>query len=468
MATLQFLGATGCVTGSKYLLTFRDGERLMVDCGLFQGPHALRDRNWEPLPIDSETLGSIILTHAHLDHTGFFPRLAKMGFDGKVYASETTVDLCGILWPDSGKIQEEDAMYANKEAYTKHKPALPLYTEDEARTALRFLRGVKYQTPTELSKNFSFTLYPAGHILGSCLVSLDIHEPGEAPLNLLFSGDLGRYNQCITPDPTPIETANLMVVESTYGDRLHDGTDPKIKLAEVIKSTFKRGGTVIIPSFAVGRTQELLYILREMEEEKVIPDIPVFVDSPMASSVTRVLLAHPEEHDLEMTTLEQHGIDPLGTHDVTFIRSVEESKALNTNAVPKVIIASSGMCTGGRVLHHLRHRVSDPANTVLFVGYQAEGTLGRYLKDGARETKILGERVVVRTHIESIESFSAHADYNEELRWLSNLNEPPRAVFITHGEDPARKSLSEKISTQLKWKTLLPDYLQTFDLKGLM
>lgn len=468
MATVQFLGATGCVTGSKYLLTARDGERLLVDCGLFQGPHALRDRNWESLPIGGGKIDSIVLTHAHLDHTGFFPCLAKDGFGGKVFASETTVELCAILWPDSGRIQEEDAIFANKINYTKHKPALPLYTEEEARAALHFLCGVKYRTPFQVSKNFTFTLYPAGHILGSCLVALEIHEAGEAPLNMLFSGDLGRYNQPITPDPTPVEKADLMVVESTYGDRLHDATDPKLKLAEVIQSTFKRGGTVIVPSFAVGRTQELLYILREMEEEKSIPHIPVFVDSPMAMSVTHVLLAHPEEHDLEMTMLEQHGIDPLGTHQVTFIQSVDESKALNTNPVPKVIIASSGMCTGGRVLHHLQHRISDPANTVLFVGYQAEGTLGRYLKDGARETRIHGERVVVRAQIDSIEHFSAHADYNEELRWLSYVKQPPRAVFITHGEEPARKSLSEKIAGQLKWKTVLPEYLQTFDLKELL
>lgn len=465
MATLQFLGATGCVTGSKYLLTARDGEQIMVDCGLFQGPHELRDRNWEPMPVEGARIDSIVLTHAHLDHTGFFPRMAKNGFEGKVYASETTVDLCGILWPDSGRIQEEDALFANKTGYTKHKPALPLYTEAEARAALHYLQGVKYQTPFQLSKNFTFTFYRAGHILGSCLVALGIHEDAAPPLRLLFSGDLGRYDQPITPDPTPIEAADLMVVESTYGDRLHDPGDPKAKLADAINATLKRGGTVIVPSFAVGRTQELLYLLRELVDEHRIASIPIFVDSPMATSVTNVLLAHPEEHDREMTALEQHGIDPLGTEQVRFVRDAEESKSLNTNPVPKVIIASSGMCTGGRVLHHLRHRIGDPLNTVLFVGYQADGTLGRYLKDGAKETKIHGQRVVVRARIESIEHFSAHADYNEELRWLSTLQKPPRAVFITHGEDPARQSLSQKITRRLGWKTILPQYLQTFNLE---
>lgn len=463
MTTIQFLGATGCVTGSKYLITASDGERVMVDCGLFQGAHALRDRNWEKLPVVGD-IHHLILTHAHLDHTGLLPRFAKDGFDGKAYASETTVELCGILWPDSGRIQEEDALFANKAAYTKHKPALPLYTEDQARSALRFLTGVGYQTPFQLSRHFTFTLYPAGHILGSCFVALDIHEDGAAPRRLLFSGDLGRYDAPITPDPTPMPSADWLVVESTYGDRLHDPTDPKVKLAEIINIALRRGGTVIVPSFAVGRTQELLYLLREMEDNKQIPHIPVYVDSPMAVSVTNVLLAHPEEHDLEMTALEKKGIDPLGTHKVTFVRSVEESKALNSNPVPKVIIASSGMCTGGRVLHHLRHRLGDPLTTVLFVGYQAEGTLGRYLKDGAKETKIHGQRVVVRARIEAIEHFSAHADYNEELRWLSYFEHPPRSVFITHGEETARKSLGEKIQKQLGWKTVLPEYLQTFDL----
>jgi metallo-beta-lactamase family protein len=467
MATLQFLGATGCVTGSKYLLTARNGERLMIDCGLFQGAHELRDRNWMSLPVPHGEIHTLILTHAHLDHTGYFPRFAKDGFEGKVYASETSVDLCAILWPDSGRIQEEDALFANKTQYSKHKPALPLYTEEEARAALRFLRGVKYQTPTRLSDNFTFTLYPAGHILGSCFVAIDIHEDALAPVRLFFSGDLGRYDQPIKVDPTPIDSADVMVVESTYGDRLHDNADPKQKLVDVIGSTLRRGGTVIVPSFAVGRTQEVMYLLRELEGGGRLPHIPIFLDSPMAMSVTNILLAHPEEHDLEMTQLEQHGVDALGTHDVTFVRSAEESRALNTNAVPKVIIASSGMCTGGRVLHHLRHRISDPLTTVLFVGYQAEGTLGRFLKDGAKETKIHGQSVVVRARIESIEHFSAHADYNEELRWLSSLKKPPRAVFITHGEDPARKSLSEKITAQLHWKTFLPEYLQTVDLKEL-
>jgi metallo-beta-lactamase family protein len=467
MSKLQFLGATGCVTGSKYLITASDGERLMIDCGLFQGPHELRDRNWQPLPTGGSTIDSVVLTHAHLDHTGYFPRLAKDGFEGKVYASETTLELCGVLWPDSGKIQEEDALFANKAQYTKHKPALPLYTEVEARSALRFLHGVKYQTPFQISKNFTFTFFPAGHILGSCLVAVDIHESGGALLRLFFSGDLGRYDAPITPDPSPIESADLMVVESTYGDRLHDESDPRIKLAEAINSTIRRGGTVLIPSFAVGRTQELLYLLRELENSKAIPRLPVFVDSPMATSVTNILLAHPEEHDLEMTALDQKGIDPLGTHDVKFVRDAEESKSLNTNPVPKIIIAASGMCTGGRIMHHLSHRISDPANTVLFVGYQAEGTLGRYLKNGAKETKIFGMRVVVRARIDSLEQFSAHADYKEELRWLASLEKPPRAVFITHGEEPARKSLSEKISAQLGWKTILPEYLQTFELKSL-
>jgi metallo-beta-lactamase family protein len=462
MAKIQFLGATGCVTGSRFLVSAETGQ-VLIDCGLFQGPKELRLRNWAPFPADLRRLHSIVLTHAHLDHTGYFPRLVKDGFQGQVYASPATVDLCGILWPDSGHLQEEDARYANKKGFSKHDPALPLYTEVDGIEATRYLEKIPYRQETRIGAQFSFSLIPAGHIFGSNFVQMQVGVNGEKR-HLLFSGDLGRYDQPITPDPTPVEETDYLVVESTYGNRLHLGADPKLELAAIINRTAGRGGMILIPSFAVGRTQELLYLLRELEDAQRIPRLPVYVDSPMAIDATRILLRYPEEHDLEMQTLENSGIDPLNSRQVNLVRTRELSQAINGIRYPMIVIASSGMATGGRILHHLAQRLPDPRNTILFVGYQAEGTRGRTLLDKASEVKIHGQMVQVRAEIRSLEQFSAHADYSEILRWLGDFKRPPRRTYILHGENEQRKALSAHIREKLGWETLLPEYLETFEL----
>jgi metallo-beta-lactamase family protein len=461
-AALQFLGATGCVTGSRFVLE-AGKDRVLIDCGLFQGTKELRLRNWARFPVDPSSVDHVILTHAHLDHSGYLPKFVKEGFQGDVLASPATVDLCGVLLPDSGHIQEADARFANKRGFSKHKPALPLYSEIEAIESLRLLKSVPYRQTYRLSPGLSFSFQPAGHIIGSCLVRVRIEDKGKA-LEALFSGDLGRYDQPITHDPTPVESADYLLIESTYGDKLHEGSNVKEELASVITQTAERGGVVLIPSFAVGRAQELMYVLRELEDAGRIPYLPVYVDSPMAIDATRILMKYPEEHDVQMAREYTAGLDPLNCREVNFVRTAELSKAINEMRYPMIIIASSGMATGGRVLHHLLHRLPDSRNTVLFVGYQAEGTRGRSLVEGVREIKIHGQMVQVRAQIRAFGHFSAHADYAEMLRWLANFKRPPRAVFLVHGEPEPRKSLAEKIQRQLGWNVVLPDYLEKVDL----
>jgi metallo-beta-lactamase family protein len=398
-----------------------------------------------------------------LDHSGYLPKLIKEGFQGDIYASPATVDLCGVLLPDSGSIQEADARFANKKGFSKHKPALPLYTEIEAVEALRQLKAKPYGQSHQLSEQLSFSFQTSGHIIGSSVVEITVTE--RERLKLLFSGDLGRYGQPITHDPAPVEYADYLLIESTYGDRLHEATDAKAELASVVRQTAERGGMVLIPSFAVGRAQELMYILRELEDAGQIPHLPVYVDSPMAIDATRILMRYPEEHDAQMTHEQAIGTDPLKCREVNFVRSAELSKALNDMRYPMIVIASSGMATGGRVLHHLTHRLPDERNAVVFVGYQAEGTRGRSLVEGAREIKIHGRMVPVRAEIKMLAHFSAHADYSEILRWLANFRKAPRAVFLVHGEPEPRKSLVTKIANQFGWNVVLPEHLQEFDLR---
>ncbi len=463
MTTLQFLGAAGCVTGSRFILE-SGNDRVLVDCGLFQGTKELRLRNWSPFPVSPSMLKHVVLTHAHLDHSGYLPKLVKEGFRGTIFATPATVDLCGVLLPDSGHIQEADARFANKKGFSKHKPALPLYTEIEAVETLQFLKPVPYGRTERISPGLSFSFQPAGHIFGSGFIRMRV-DPAREPLDILFSGDLGRYGQPITHDPTPVESADYLLVESTYGDRLHESTDAKEELAAIVRATSGRGGVVLIPSFAVGRTQELLYILRELEAAGRIPTLPVYVDSPMAIDATRILMKYPEEHDLDMSRAQAAGLDPLNCREVNFVRTAELSKTLNGLRYPMIVIASSGMATGGRILHHLAHRLPDSRNTVLFVGYQAEGTRGRSLLEGARQLKIHGQMVDVRAEIKMLGQFSAHADYSEILRWLGNFKRAPKGVFIVHGEPEPRSALREKIVRELGWNVTLPEHLERFDLK---
>jgi metallo-beta-lactamase family protein len=463
---LSFLGATQTVTGSKFLLQTRE-RRILLDCGLFQGAKDLRLRNWEAPPVDPKSVDAIILTHAHIDHTGYLPRFVAQGFKGPIYATPATVDLAHILLPDSGHLQEEEARFRNKHHLTKHKPALPLYTVDDALASLELLHPVQYRDAFKLSNTLSFQLIPAGHILGSSFVLFE-ENAGAGKKSILFTGDIGRYDQPIIFDPAPVDGADYLVMESTYGNRLHsdkDGKNSKTQLAEVVRSTAQRGGTVVIPSFAIGRAQELLYILRELEQENQIPVLPVYLDSPITVDAVDIFRKHVEKHDLEMTQLEKSGANPLYTQRVHFSRSVEDSKAINDHRFPSVIISANGMATGGRILHHLIERLPDDRNSVVFVGFQAYGTRGRLLSEGAKEIRIFGIDYPVRAQIHVIDSFSAHGDYSEILRWLAGFKRTPRKTFLVHGEPKAIEAMKDHItSTHRGWQVEAPEYLQTFEL----
>jgi metallo-beta-lactamase family protein len=459
MATLTFLGATGTVTGSKYLLE-AGGERLMIDCGLFQGYKELRLRNWNPLPVPPASVEWLVLTHAHLDHLGYVPRLVKDGFRGQILASSATVDLAKIVLPDSGHLQEEDAAFANKKGFSRHTPALPLYTYEEAVKSLEYLRAVEGLKPQELSSHFSLRFFFAGHILGARMIEVTVRENGSAK-KLLFSGDLGRFPQLIIPEPElPEDGFNYLLLESTYGDRLHPKDDIGARLASIVEGTAGRGGTVVIPSFAVGRTQELLYLFRELIEDQKLHSLPIHVDSPMAIDVTRLYEQHEEEHDLKFETLEAQGIKPFSPPDLHFDKTVDESKQLNDARYPMVIISASGMATGGRVVHHLERCLPDHRNTILFVGFQAAGTRGRAIQSGAEAVKMYGHEVRVCAGIETIESLSAHADYGEILAWLPRFPKAPGKTFLVHGEPKASEALRQRIAQQLHWNVEVPTYLQ--------
>lgn len=456
IAKLQFLGAAKTVTGSKYVVEAR-GRKYMIDCGLFQGLKELRLRNWEPLPIAARELEAVVLTHAHVDHTGYLPRLVKDGFRGPVYATTGTAEILRIVLPDSGRLQEEDAKLANKQGYSKHKPALPLYTESDAKRALKLLESVGYDEEVRLGSGLSFSFLNAGHILGSSFVNMRIKE--KSSVSLLFSGDLGRYNAPILNDPTPVYEADYIVVESTYGNRLHDRASPKKLLADIINSTSSRGGRVVIPAFAVGRTQEILYYIRELESERSIPVLPVIIDSPMAYYTTKHYIRAKADHDEETRELIRRHINPLETASFHF-----GGKRGATGTDPAIVISASGMATGGRVLNHLKACLPDPNSTVVFVGFQAEGTRGRRLLDGDKEVKIHGEMVPVRAKITYISNLSAHADYEETLYWLSHFRRPPKRLFITHGEVEAAEALRKRVIEKFGWETAIPDYLDSYDL----
>ncbi|HKQ80046.1 MAG TPA: MBL fold metallo-hydrolase [Blastocatellia bacterium] len=463
MATIQFLGAARTVTGSKHLVEV-DGYRTMVDCGLFQGLKELRMLNWEPFPLNPAAVNSVILTHAHIDHTGYLPKLVRDGFDGPVYATPATVELARILLPDSARLQEEDAAYANKSGSSKHKPALPLYSERNANEALRLMESVNYNKNVQLTKKLSFEFVTAGHIIGSSFVLFAFESLDGRRKRMIMTGDLGRYNEPIIPDPSNVDEADYIVVESTYGDRNHPEYDVKARLAEIINETARLGGHILIPAFAIGRTQQLLYLIRELEEENRIPILPVFVDSPMAVSATKLYLRHAEDHDLEMKDLMDERRNPLATKRFNLARTVQESKEVSAEEESTIVISASGMATGGRILHHLRKRLPDEHNTVIFAGFQAKGTRGRRLVDGEREVKIYGEFVPVRARIERLENLSAHADSNEILRWLGGFKRAPEKVFLVHGEPDAQTALKDKIIEKFGWDVEIPEYLQKYEL----
>lgn len=463
MATLQFLGATGTVTGSKYVLE-AGGSRAMIDCGLFQGLKELRERNWQPLPLNPASISWVLITHAHVDHSAYLPRLVRDGFTGPVYATPATVDLLKILLPDSAKIQEEDAAYANRKGTSKHKPALPLYTVEDAQRALKQVEGIAYNQEVRLSKFLSARFIPAGHILGSSFIQFQVNERDSDPIKVLCSGDIGRYDEPILNDPAQVDEADYLLVESTYGNRLHDPADPKARLEEIINRTVERGGKIIIPAFAVGRTQLLVYHLRELEDEGRIPVLPVAVDTPMGASATRLYSKHKDDHDLDMQRLANLNRNPLATRNFSLVQGRSGSKALDAQAGPAIIISASGMATGGRVLHHLAQYLPDPASAVILVGYQAAGTRGRRIQEGEKEIKIYGEMIPVRASVESISSLSAHADSSEILRWLKGFKRPPRTTFMIHGEPDSARALGDKIVDELGWNVRIPTYKEIVDL----
>jgi metallo-beta-lactamase family protein len=464
MTRIKFLGAAGTVSGSKYLLDTGE-SRFLVDCGMFQGPKRLRLLNWEKPPVSPESIDHVLLTHAHLDHSGMLPVLVREGFKGKIWATSVTAELCRISLLDAAHLQEEDARFANKMKFSKHEPALPLYTTEDAERVFPHLRAVDYDQPKELANGTRIRFLDAGHILGSAIVEVTAPD-GEKPVRLVFSGDLGRYDALILRDPASVDQADYLLVESTYGNREHPPEEPVEELRSIIIDTAKRGGMLIIPSFAVGRTQTLLYLLRDMRLRGLIPDLPIFVDSPMAQRVTDVFCRHIDIFDEEAKAVfNKTGVCPILSPNMQFVQSKEESQKINDMRYPAIIVSASGMATGGRVLHHLKFRLPDPRNTVLFVGYQAVGTRGQLLRDGARTIKIHGEMVPVRAQIRNIEAFSGHADSGEILRWLGTFKAPPKMTFIVHGEPDASKALADEIHRSLGWKTHIPEYLESYNLE---
>jgi metallo-beta-lactamase family protein len=460
MPTLTFLGAAGTVTGSKHLLDLGD-HRVLIDCGLFQGLKELRLRNWAALPIDAAKIDAVVLTHAHLDHCGYLPRLVAQGFKGRIFCTPGTRDLCTLVLPDSAKIQEEDARRANRKGYTKHAPALPLYTSLDAARTLTRLQPVGYERPVPVVPDLDVEFINAGHLLGSAYARM--HVGGRT---ILFGGDLGRYSRPVLPDPRPVSAADILMVESTYGDRMHPKDDDGAALAATVNATKARGGKLIVPSFAIGRTEEVIYWIKRLEDQKRIPVLPVYIDSPMASGALQFYAERIDELDPEMNhgNAGQRQVSAFYTTRMTIVDTVEQSKAVMASPAPAIVIAASGMATGGRVLHHLVAALPDPRNTVMFVGFQAAGTRGRLLCDGAKQIKMLGQDVSVAAKIERLDSMSAHADATEIMRWLKNFMQPPQMTFIVHGEPPAAQALEERIRAELKWPTHVAKHLERVDL----
>ncbi|NOZ49801.1 MAG: MBL fold metallo-hydrolase [Chloroflexi bacterium] len=460
---LSFLGAAGTVTGSRHLLQI-NGKHYLVDCGLFQGGRRLRQKNWEPFPFPPEQIDAILITHAHIDHSGYLPRLVREGFRGPVYASEATCSLLEILLPDSAHLQEQDALYANKKGFSRHKPALPLYTRRDVEQTLPLLRPVSFRKPLELDQ-LVVTWWPAGHILGSSWLQAEI-PTFEGGCTVVFSGDLGRYGQEVMADPHPGWQADYLIVESTYGGRLHEETPIGDVLEKLIRSVTAQRGVLLIPAFAIGRTQQVLYHIRRLQDQGRISDLPVFIDSPMAVEASHLYCRFGDDHNLDVNLLMDERQCPLRCNATHFVTSVEESKQINQMSGPAIVLSASGMCTGGRILHHLKWRLPDKRNIVLFVGYQAEGSRGRLLLEGAETIKIHGEHIPVRAQIARADALSGHADENELLRWLTTFQRPPTRTFIVHGEMTSSQALQRTIHQRLQWKTTIPIMGDQWTLNG--
>jgi len=472
LSYIQFLGAAGTVTGSKHLISTTDdpndaaGFRVLVDCGLFQGQKEWRERNWQDTPVPARAINAVILTHAHLDHCGWLPRLVKEGFRGPIYATQATIDLCSVVLPDSGHLQEEDAAFYNKRGASKHTPALPLYTLKEAQDCMQYFKAVLVEQTIQMNAQLSFRFVRAAHILGSCMaeVVLGTNAPSR---RLLFTGDIGRVRdsmvapgKVVHSGPQEGETADVLVMESTYGNRVHPDTDPRPQLASLIKDTVARGGTVVVPAFAVERTQKFIFMIKELMESGAIPRIPVYCDSPMAIKAVEIFLKHSEEYTEQSADLIRKFGSPLKWPGFTFAQTSEESKKINESRVPSIIISSSGMVTGGRILHHLAQRLPDAKNLVIFIGFQAPGTRGAIIKSGAKEIKIFGELIPIRAQIAALEQFSDHADPPELLEWLHTFKNQPGVTYLVHGEPAASSQLRDLMKKDLGWNVQVAEYME--------
>ncbi len=479
MAYIQFLGAAGTVTGSKHLLnvsgdrTGKTGTQVLIDCGLFQGKKEWRERNWQDVPISASEIECLILTHAHLDHCGWIPRLVKQGFRGRIYATPSTIDLCSIILPDSGHLQEEDAAFHNKFKTSKHDPALPLYTMEEAQDCLQNFKPLEFGVTKEISTDLSFRFVHAAHILGSSMAEVTIQTADKSarPTRLLFTGDIGRVrDQHVAPGkvvysgPESGEAADLLVMESTYGNRNHPKTDPRPELAEIIRKTVERGGSVVVPAFAVERTQKFVFMLKELMESGQCPRVPVYCDSPMGIRAVEIFLKHTEEYSGATKELIKKFGSPLQWQGFTFAQTAAESKKINDSRFPCVIISSSGMVTGGRIQHHLIQRLPDPRNTVLFIGFQAPGTRGFTIKSGAPEVKIFGQMIPIRAQVAALEQFSDHADTPELLEWLHTFSNRPGTTYLVHGEPDAAEQLLGAISKDLGWNVQIAQWMQRVEI----
>ena len=462
MAKLTFLGAAGTVTGSKYLVEAA-GKKLLVDCGIFQGSNELKDRNWNPLPRDPGTFDYCVLTHAHLDHTGWLPCLVRDGYRGPIFANSATIELSTISLKDAAHLQEEETEHARFKKYSRHEVPRALYTPEDIDPVLKLMKPMPRSGGFDISPEFHIDAYDAGHILGSCSLALTITENGKKTV-VVFSGDIGRYDQPILKDPQTPPRADFLLCESTYGDREHPGGDAAGLIADIVNRVSKRGGSIVIPAFAIGRTQTFMYYLRELENQQRIPHLPVFVDSPMAVSATDLYARHKEDHDLDFSQLEAGNHDPLNVHEFHLTRTVEESKAINNVKSPCIIISASGMLSGGRVLHHLAKRLPDSRNAVILAGFQAEGTRGRALQEGAKMLRLFGEEVPVAAEVIDLGQFSAHAGRSELLHWLGGLAAPPKQTWLTHGEPSAAESLQAAIRNRFQWKVDVAKYLDTVEL----
>ncbi len=467
--TLTFLGAARTVTGSKHLLEVH-GHRVLVDGGLFQGLKDLRERNWQALPVRADSIESIVLTHAHLDHCGILPRLVGQGFKGHIFCTPATAELTRVVLADSAKLQEEDAERANRKGYTRHRPALPLYTVEEAQRAMTMLQPVGYERPVPVMPGVTAEFIGAGHLLGSAYARVRVESTGKT---ILFGGDLGRFGRPVLPDPSPGGDADVLLVESTYGDRVHEADDEGRALAGIITQTADRRGKIIIPAFALGRVEELLYWINFLEERRQIPLLPVYVDSPMAATVLEHYRKRLDELDPEMSTAvavngtrtaNERRLCAFCTAKLKVVTSIQQSRNVQESTESSIVISSSGMATGGRVLHHLARALPDPRNTVLFAGYQAAGTRGRALKDGAKFTRIHGQEIPAAARIEAIDSMSAHADSNEILQWLRGFSRPPALTCLVHGEPAPMDLLKQRIERELGWKVKTPGHQEKIDL----